>query len=396
MKTNRFDRQASFTSLCAHYRKAPIVLYVGAGISVSRDPAYGLPDWVGLLNKLANKITGVRPPDLPAHPWDAADRILELCVDHLKGTRREGENLEEEAVHRLQNALWEMIRCPENCVTHGKKHPFKLLNKAYLQNALTLRTVAAFCARPIGRSHNSEVYRFGANHRVRAVLSGNYDPYLESAATSMFKIPVVKPVAAFGSLAGGLREVPVHHVHGYVPHPGQKETGDYKPMLEQLVLTRRSYEQAWRAHDVFCATMIPQIYLLRHYITLFVGFSFTDAKITQLLEKVWQEYPVAKQKERWNYAIVRKGVNPRQQAAELERLGVRPIFVMAYDDIPALLGAVYAAGLKDDYPYGQLELPLYEGRKMQPSLEKHSLPCAKIWEMLYTCHQCHPGVLGAS
>ena len=396
MKTNVFERQASFKSLCAHYRKETIVLYVGAGISASRDPAYGLPDWVGLLNKLGNKVAGVQPPDLPPHPWDAADRILELCVDYLKGTGWKGEKLEEEAEHQLQDALWEMIRCPENCVTQGKKHPFKLLNKAYLQNAPTLRTIAAFCARPVGRSHNSEVYRFGANHRVRAVLSGNYDPYLEAAATSMFKIPVVKPVAAFGSLAGRLRELPVHHVHGYVPHPGQKGGNDYKPLLEQLVLTRRSYERAWREQDVFCATMISQIYLLRHYITLFVGFSFTDPKITELLGKVWMEYPAAKRKERWNYAIVRKGVDPQKQAAELEPLGVRPVFVTEYDDIPNLLGAVYEAGLQDDHPDGQLELPLYAGRRLQPYLGKHSMPCAKIWEMLYTCHQCHPGVLGES
>jgi hypothetical protein len=394
MKTYDFKRQASFKSLCAHYRKDPIVLYVGAGISASRDPAHGLPDWLGLLNKLGNRITGVQPPDLPPHPWDAADCILALCEDFLTGTGRAGEKLKEAAEHQLLDALWEMIRCPENCATQGKKHPFKLLNMAYLQNAPTLRTIAAFCARPIGRSHNGEVYRFGANPRVRAVLSGNYDPYLESAATSMFKIPVVKPVAAFGSLAGNLREVPVHHVHGYVPHPGQKAAGDYKPLLEQLVLTRRSYDRAWREQDVFCATMIPQIFLLRHYITLFVGFSFTDPKITELLGKIWKEYPAAKQKERRNFAILRKGADPRKQTAELALLGVRPVFVTEYDDIPDLLGAVYEAGLQDDHPDGQLELPLYAGRKMQPCLGKHSMPCAKIWKMLYTCHQCHPGVLG--
>jgi len=396
MKTKEFEKQASFKSLCAHYRMKPIVLYVGAGISASLDPAYGLPDWVTLLKKLCHKIAGVHPTDLPPHPWDAADHILELCVDYLKRTGWKGEKPEEKAERLLQDALWEMIRCSENCVTQGKKHPYKLLNKTYLQNAPTLRTIAAFCARPIGRSQNSEVYRFGANPRVQAVLSGNYDPYLESAATSMFKIPVVKPVAAFGSLAGRLREVPVHHVHGYVPHQGQKEGGEYKPLLEQLVLTRRSYERAWREQDVFCATMISQIYLLRHYITLFVGFSFTDPKITELLAKVWNEYPAAKKKNHWNYAIVRKGEDPKKQIAELKPLGVRPIFVNEYEDIPDLLGLVYETGLQDDNPGGQLELPLYAGKRIKSTLGKYPIPCAKIWEMLFTCHQCHPGVLSKS
>jgi hypothetical protein len=393
MKTNAFERQASFRSLRAHYRREPIVLYVGAGISASDDPEYGLPAWIGLLKELGKEMAGVQSLDLPTDPWEASDRILKLCVDTLKRTGWEGEKPEQEAERRLQEALWRMIRSSKNCVTQGKKHPYKLLNKAYLRNAPSLRAIAAFCAQPIGKSQKGEVYRFGANPRVRAVLSGNYDPYLESAATSMFKIPVVKPVAAFGSLAGNLREVPVHHVHGYVPHPGQAQGSDYKPLQEQLVLTRRSYEKAWDEQDAFCATMIPQIYLLRHYITLFVGFSFTDPYITKLLEQVWNEYPQAKQKERRNFAIL-KEVDPQKQAAALEPLGVRPIFVKEYGDIPDLLGAVYAAGMQDDHPDGQVDLPLYASRRMQPSLGKHPVPCAEIWGKLFTCHQCHPGVLG--
>ena len=393
MKPKAFERQASFRSLRAHYRREPIVLYVGAGISASNDPAYGLPTWVELLNLLGKEIAKVQTLDLPSDPWDAADRVLSLCVDHLKSTGWEGENFENEAERRLQGTLWELIRASDNCVTQGKKHPYKLLNKSYLLNASTLRAIAAFCARLIGRSHKSEVYRFGANPRVRAVISGNYDPYLETAATSMFKIPVVKPVAAFGSLAGNLREVPVHHIHGYVPHRGQDGGADYIPLQDQLVLTRQSYKRAWDEQDAFCATMIPQIYLLRHYITLFVGFSFTDPKITELLGKVWNEYPESKQKNRWNFAILRRSVNPHKQSAELKLLGVRPIFVTDYDEIPDLLGAIYTAGLQFDHPDGKVDLPFYEGRRMQPSLGKHSEQCKNIWKMLYTCHQCHPSVL---
>ena len=126
MKTRPFERQASFKSLCAHYRKEPIVLYVGAGISTSRDPAYGLPIWPELLSKLGNKIAGVQLPDLPPYPWDAADCILKLCEDSLTGTGWEGEKLKKEAERQLQDALWEIIRCPENCATQGKKHPFPI------------------------------------------------------------------------------------------------------------------------------------------------------------------------------------------------------------------------------------------------------------------------------
>lgn len=391
METLPFERQSSFVSLRSHYRAEPIVLYVGAGISKSSDPRYGLPQWVNLLEKLGEQISGVPSSQLPAHPWAVADRILELCVDYLKRMGWEGTNPEEEAEHRLQAALWDMVRSPQNCVTQGKQHPFKLLNKTYLQSALTLRAIAAFCARPIGKSHGTSTYRFGANPRVRAVLSGNYDPYLESAATSMYKIPVVKPVAAFGSLAGNLREIPVHHVHGYVPHPGQPLGDEHQPLLKQLVLTRKSYQSAWRAKDAFCSTMISQIYLLRHYVTLFVGFSFTDPKITELLRRVWQEYPVVKRKERWNYAIMHVREVPPGRVAELEAMGVRPILVTDYQQIPEVLGSLYTAGLEADHPSGKMTVPFYSGR-VQTS-KTHLIACTKIWDMLFTSYFSHPGVL---
>ena len=49
--------------------------------------------WVGLLNKIGNEIAGVQIPDLPAHPWDDAGRIIELCVDYLKGNGWERDEL---------------------------------------------------------------------------------------------------------------------------------------------------------------------------------------------------------------------------------------------------------------------------------------------------------------
>ena len=185
----------------------------------------------------------------------------------------------------LQNELWTFIQSDKNCLTQGKQHPYKLLKKEFLKNATTLRAISAFLALPIGKSKIGKkevnIFRFGANPRVRAVISGNYDPYLEAATSSMFRFPVAKPVAAFGSLAGNLRAVPVHHIHGYVSHHILKET-DYIPLQKDLVLTRNSYEKAWNEKDAFCATMIPQIFLLRHYITLFIGFSFSDPMITKI------------------------------------------------------------------------------------------------------------------
>ena len=394
MEEYTFERQASFRSLCSHYRENPIILYAGAGISKSNDSAYGLPDWIGLLKRLGEEITGTRNIKLSSDPWAAADRILKQCVNYLKSTGKAGDNPKEEAEGKMQEALWEIIRNSDNLSAPGKKHPYKLLNRTYLENALTLRAVAAFCARPISKSNNSEVYRFGANPRVRAVLSGNYDPYLEAAATSMFKIPVVKPVAAFGSLAGSLRKVPVYHVHGYVPHEGQKKR-EHKPLQKELVLTRSSYKRAWREKDAFCATMISQIFLLRHYVTLFIGFSFTDPKITKLLGRILQEYPEKKKKARRNYAIIRKGDDPKKQARDLEKLGVRPVFITDYDEIPNLLGKVYETGLQDDHPDDRFKLPFSTDRKIQSTIKGKVIKCSNVWEMLYTCHQSHPGVLSA-
>jgi hypothetical protein len=79
---------------------------------------------------------------------------------------------------------------------------------------------------------------------------------------------------------------------------------------------------------------------------------------------------------------------------ELIALGVRPIFVSKFDEIPDLLGAVYTAGLKKDHPGGQVELPKYAGRRIILPPENHPVSHTKIWKILYTSHQCRPGVFG--
>ena len=65
----------------------------------------------------------------------------------------------------------------------------------------------------------SAVYERSINHRVCAIVTSNYDPFLEAASSTMFRKPILKPVAARGSSVGGLVEIPVFHIHGYVPFP---------------------------------------------------------------------------------------------------------------------------------------------------------------------------------
>jgi hypothetical protein len=383
------ERQAHFKSLTAHYRGNPIVLYVGAGVSTARDSRYGLPTWSELIAQVGAQMMGEVSGPLPEAPWDAADAVLARCEVQLSQQRPDAtrEELSDQAETKLQEALWDLVRRPNNCTTSGS---FKLLNKGYLQAAPTLRAVSAFCAAPIGRSEKTETYRFGANRRARAVISGNYDPYLESAATAMFKKPIARPVGAVGSLAGDLRSVPVYHIHGYVPHPGQSRAMEPTPEVKQLVLTRRSYKRAWDETDVFNATMIPQVHLLRRYVTLFIGFSFDDPQISRLLRRIRNDFVEAGRTSRWNYGFMR--LADRNRRRDWDELGIRPLVVDdKFDAVPAALGALYTEGLDADSGDGTLAVPLYAAKKRLGT--GFSVRTKDVWEMMFTCHQCRPGVL---
>jgi hypothetical protein len=339
--SERYAKDA-IQALIRHYERNAVVLYTGAGVSTATT--FGLPPWLGLLKQIFEQCNGSRSfyNCLSDDPWIAADYVIQAC-----GTKE-----------RFQKELSSLVQAKRNYAPAKRQ-----LSKAFLTEAATLNAVAAFCARLRGQVNNVKGIRYdiGPNYRVRAVLTSNYDPFLEASFSTKFIKPLLKPVAAFGSHAGGLNQIPVFHVHGYVPHPAQKRRELTKPLVSQLVLSREDYEAAWDRHNAFGTTITPQIHFIRHYTILFIGFSFSDVYVCNLLRETRHEYEGTKRSERrQHFALVSRELLSRRGVESFESMGIKPIVYNDHREIPHLLGQIYVSGLNTDTGSDQVSLPMVQ------------------------------------
>lgn len=359
----------NMAELKKHYSRYPIVVYTGAGVSRGDEKGrFGLPGWLDLLREILRRCVALGPTDLPDDPWDAAEQVIKKC-----GGKK-----------RFQKEITSIVQAQENYA--GAK---RQLSKSFLSQAPTLNAVAAFCARLKGQVQKvkGDRYDIGQNRRVRAVLTSNYDPFLEAAFSTKFIKPLLKPVAAYGSRVGNLEEIPVFHIHGYVPHPAQRRGASRKPLVAQLVLGREDYETAWDRSNAFGTTMTPQIHFLRHYTVLFVGFSFTDKYVCDLLQAIKKEYQSSQTPERKrHFAMISAGLFNERGGGYFQRIGVRPIIYRDHNEIPDLLGELYASGLIKDYETDDITLATVD-RHTHKVLQQHgpSLKSRQYWLNLLHC-----------
>lgn len=368
-------REGRIRDLAGEYCQHPIVLYTGSGVSTCPAAAkdgkpYGLPTWFPLLQQVSGQPDSTGWPD---DPWRAADKAVELC-----GGREE-----------FKRRLRQLIQSAHNYRGYGQ------LKGPFVKNARTLNAVAAFCGQITGRIINLQLenpklvhYRSAANPRVHAVLTANYDCFLEAAGSNLYRNSPLKPVTALGSLAGSASRIPVFHIHGYVPHPLYQNEGR-EQTIDELIITRRDYEEHWRADDVFGTTMGPQIHYLRYFTVLFVGFSFVDEYVCKLLHRVYDDY--LSHTNRTHFALLgEKRVRECGESFFLD-MGITPIVYQTPNEIPDILGQVYKAGLATDRivageePATQIILPELLVRKHTPTQGTYQYSIDNIWEIMLAC-----------
>jgi len=391
MSTTDNSKEENFQKLVKTYIERPIVLYVGAGSSIGDDGCErGIPGWWGLLERVLRKGAEHASEedfvmlDEKKDPWDAAEFVLNKMPCGHK---------------QFQSVLWEVIR--DRCHYPTEKSPesrkYKLINGKFLSQNATLNAIVAFCG-GISALVEEKKKRSGGcyflcrpNRRVRAVLTTNYDPFLESASTSKYREALLKPVAAYGSDAGNLRQIPVFHIHGYVPHPNQaKNKPEQEPFLRELVLDRASYEEAWRRTDVFGPTMLHQIHYLRGYSVLFVGFSFSDEKVNQLLSDIGEELL---SRNRNHFALLSQRNFEKlvdKDKNYFDKMAIAPIPYSKPGEIPGLLGKLFRAGLEADHKGDSIPIDWVQSRTHNPSKrEPFPLIPTEYWNVLLKSRLCH-------
>lgn len=380
----KFLREKNYQALEAHYKKYPIALYTGAGVSWSSDQKYGLRGW----NDFVRDILATD---------ERTDQATLQAFDH-------------KVVDRWQDEPWEMAEWvarrigPEKFEKHvsaivqreeNYEKANKLLSGKYLSTAQTLNAVTAFCGQLNGgrlveykSGRRQAIYVTRPNQRVRAVLTSNYDHFLEAASATMYRKPLLKPVGARGSSVGKLDQIPVFHVHGYVPFPerqGKRTPAAPIPFVDPVV-TRSSYEQAWRSDDVYNFTMGPQIHVLRHYSVLFIGFSFRDAWVNNLLQELNQERK-ARRDRFYHYALVKEAEAQARGEGFFENLGVKPVRLGSFAEIRPLLSALYQAGLREDHDALEIQLPFTSAKGDYKTCAPITLTPDQYYNELYACRR---------
>lgn len=131
-----------------------------------------------------------------------------------------------------------------------------------------------------GQSHVSSVARLCAAKQVKAVVTYNYDMYLEKAYSG--KRPMIS-VGLAGQESARSRPVefdaiPVYHVHGLLAPPGQIN----KLRDDAVVLAYDEYVTSM--HNAASRSMATQIHLLRTHHCLFLGTSLSDWNMVRLLQ----------------------------------------------------------------------------------------------------------------
>ena len=381
-----WKNQKNYLELVQHYVENPIALYTGSGVSWSDDPNFGIGLWDDFVKKILlsdNKTTPeiVRKYDRNLLKWkDEPWKMAEWVAKKL-GRKR------------FKQCMTDLVQREKNF-----QKAYKLLSGQFLSNAKTLNSVAAFCAAFAGgkltRGKDGQwraYYERSINRRVQSVVTSNYDPFLEAASATMFRHNILKPVAAEGSSAGDLLEIPVFHIHGYVrfPYEFRRQKGEGLKPYTDLVITTSDYLKAWKSESAYNPTLGPQIHILRHYSVLFIGFSFRDFKINELLINLNKERS-KRNKRLYHYAIMMRKDSASKGKEYFENtLGVKLILIDDFPQIKDILSDLYQQGFIYDHPgENKIKLAQYEGKSKSDQDKPVYLSPAEYFDELFNCRLC--------
>jgi hypothetical protein len=205
-----------YRDLLEVYFRQPIVVFAGAGATLA-DPTrseepYGVGTWFDLLDKIVkaskNETLQSQYPgqkEQVKEPWELAEwisRRVNRGQPATAGTLTPFQRLIIQVVRGSTDAKGRHRNLP---VTGTKERLIKQLPSPFLEAAPTMKAIVAFCGRLAaitGARFDDGSYlgfRVEPNQRVQALVTPNFDPYLEAAASRKYKRDLLKPVAAVDS-----------------------------------------------------------------------------------------------------------------------------------------------------------------------------------------------------
>ena len=319
------------------YQDEKLVMVLGAGLSIN----YGVPSWKVLLRHMlvasieASEENGL-DSDLLAQLFTRFFGLSPLAAGRYLQAYYSGRQPDEPFAFEkaLRKTLYQNL----------KGQPDQRL----------MREVVNFCAAP-GKSPNLD-----------SVITYNYDDLLEKALSSL-DVSVPHKAIYDAGMNPAKGELPIYHVHGYLPLEGEISDKNRVAFGENIYHHQYNEIYSWRN--------IVQINKFRDYSCLFVGISLTDPNLRRLLdiarlqkgtpedyhyifrkrydedeimgrikmlegEEWWEQKPEIKTKDPAAIASELCKIIERYEEEDALSFGVRTIWVEDFDEIPGMLGEI--------------------------------------------------------
>lgn len=247
------ERERIIENLKESYIKGQFSLFLGAGVSSSA----GMPDWNTLLNSLfVTYLTQEFDNDGEISDTDIAQLVSRLnAVDEPSALM---------AARYLRKGLVKSSTEAKEFTNAITKNLYKLRNSNFDINSRLIKSIASMCM----------PRRTGA--KVRSVITYNFDDLIERQllANNILHRCVYTENETYDP-----DELPVYHVHGFLPEDRKKYDG-----LDNstLVFSEEGYHKIYA--DAYHWSNLVQLNGLRENNCLMVGLSMTDPNLRRLLD----------------------------------------------------------------------------------------------------------------
>jgi hypothetical protein len=238
-KTKELPRQEIVKKISTAYKNEKLVFVLGAGVSMD----YGLPSWDILLQKLM--VATIEKEQ------SASNALSKLFTELFSPSPLiAGRFLHK--FHETKNSSFEEA---------VRKVLYSELN--FTKISPVMDEIVKFCV-AAGKSPNLD-----------SIISYNFDDLVEQhLLNTNVEIPF-RPIYGIG-MNPKLGELPIYHVHGYLPENGKLNDNN------QITFGENVYHKQYT--DIYSWNNIVQINKFRDYTCLFIGSSLTDPNIRRLLD----------------------------------------------------------------------------------------------------------------
>lgn len=290
------SRESHCAALRDCLRKGRLTLFCGAGVSIEA----GVPSWNSLLATLLDSMLDIlsKNKSLDLGSKAAEEFQRRHAASSLILGKYLKNNLGDDFAQQVRESLY--AKNPRSC--------------ALIDGVVAL-------ARPQRDSRPLD-----------SIVTFNFDGLLEENLLSQ-SIP---NRAIFSeSIGHSSNELPVYHVHGYLPRQGRIDDES------DLVFSEDAYHTQFI--DAFSWSNLIQLNKLTQNTCLMLGISLTDPNMRRLLDVAWRKNP----EKRRGHFIVKKA--PPEESGDLGKvtrileeqdanaLGLNVVWVTEYSEVPTLL-----------------------------------------------------------